>query len=58
MTFVDKILPVAGGVLVALGAVALMPAPVAVQADEQARQFEQNRYCFSASGADRWQGCR
>ena len=35
----------------------LVTAPVPAQADQQARQFEQS-YCFTATGADRWEGCR
>ena len=57
MTFTDKILTATGGVFVALGLVALITAPAPVQADQQARQFEQT-YCFTATGADRWNGCR
>ena len=41
----------------ALALTALITAPVPAQADEAARQFEQT-YCFSATGADRWKGCR
>ena len=41
----------------ALALTALITAPVPAQADEAARQFEQS-YCFSATGADRWKGCR
>ena len=52
---------VASGVAVllapALALTALITAPVPAQADEAARQFEQS-YCFSATGADRWKGCR
>ena len=57
MTLTDKILTATGGVFVALGLVAVIAAPAPVQADEQARQFEQT-YCFTATGADRWKGCR
>ena len=57
MTLTDKILTATGGVFVALGLVAVIAAPTPVQADQQARQFEQS-YCFTATGADRWKGCR
>jgi len=41
----------------ALAVATLVTAPVPVQADEAARQFQQS-YCFTAAGADRWKGCR
>ena len=41
----------------ALAVGTLVTAPVPAQADEAARQFEQS-YCFTATGADRWNGCR
>ena len=41
----------------ALAVATLVAAPVPAQADEVARQFEQT-YCFTATGADRWKGCR
>ncbi len=41
----------------ALAIATLVTAPVPAQADEAARQFEQS-YCFTATGADRWKGCR
>ena len=41
----------------ALAVATLVTAPVPAQADEAARQFEQS-YCFTATGADRWKGCR
>jgi len=41
----------------ALAVGTLVTAPVPAQADEAARQFEQS-YCFTATGADRWKGCR
>ena len=41
----------------ALAIATVVTAPVPAQADEAARQFEQS-YCFTASGADRWKGCR
>ena len=41
----------------ALAVATLVTAPVPAQADEAARQFEQS-YCFNATGADRWKGCR
>ena len=41
----------------ALDVATLVTAPVPAQADEAARQFEQS-YCFTATGADRWKGCR
>ena len=57
MTRVNKFLTTAGRFVVVLSAVAIATAPVGVQADEQAKQFEQS-YCFITSGADRWKACR
>ena len=57
MTRVNQFLTTAGSFVVVLSAVAIATAPVGVQADEQAKQFEQS-YCFSASGAERWEPCR
>ena len=57
MTRVNKVLTTAASFVVVLSAVAIATAPAGVQADEQAKQFEQS-YCFSASGAERWKPCR
>ena len=57
MTRVNKFLTTAGSFVVVLSAVVIATAPVGVQADEQAKQFEQS-YCFSKSSADRWKACR
>ena len=57
MTRANKFLTTAGSFVVVLSALAVITAPVGVQADEQAKQFEQS-YCFKASGADRWKPCR
>ena len=57
MTLYDQILTGIAGACFVLAGVAVVAAPVAVQADPQAQQLEQN-YCFTATGADRWKGCR
>jgi len=57
MTRLNKFLTTAGSFVVALSALAVITAPIGVQADEQAERFEQS-HCFNASGADRWKPCR
>ena len=57
MTRANKFLTTAGSFVVALIALAVIAAPVGVQADEQAKQFEQS-YCATGSAAERWKGCR
>jgi len=41
----------------AIAVATLVTAPVPAQADEAASQFDQ-AYCFTATGAERWKGCR
>ena len=56
MTRANKFLTTAGSFVVVLSALAVITAPVGVQADEQAKQFEQ-AYCSTSSMADRWKAC-
>ncbi len=57
MTRSNTFLTTAGSFVVVLSALAIITAPVGVQADQQTKQFEQ-AYCFTASSADRWRACR
>jgi hypothetical protein len=57
MTRSNTFLTTAGSFVVVLSALAIITAPVGVQADQQTKQFEQ-AYCFTASSADRWKACR
>ena len=57
MTRANQFLNTAGSFVVALSALAVITAPVDVQANEQAKQFEQS-YCATGSAAERWKGCR
>ena len=57
MTRANQFLNTAGSVVVALSALAVITAPVDVQAKEQAELIEQS-YCFNSSLADRWKPCR
>ena len=56
MTRAKKFLTTAGSFVVVLSALAVITAPVGVQPDEQAKQFEQ-AYCSTSSMADRWKAC-